>query len=81
MQYPRQIRASIGASSASTNMKTNKFAAKRLRMTKNGKIMFRAAGQNHFNAKESSNQTRGKRAQKSMSPSQNKVFRKILKQS
>ena len=33
-------------------MKTNKSFAKRLRVTKNGKIMSRKAGQDHFNAKE-----------------------------
>ncbi len=35
-------------------MKTNKSYSKRLRVTKNGKIIARATGQNHFNAKESS---------------------------
>ena len=34
-------------------MKTNKSFAKRLKVTKNGKILARKAGQNHFNAKES----------------------------
>jgi len=34
-------------------MKTNKSYTKRLRVTKNGKIIARAPGQNHFNAKES----------------------------
>jgi ribosomal protein L35 len=33
-------------------MKTNKSFTKRLRLTKNGKLMMRKAGQNHFNAKE-----------------------------
>jgi ribosomal protein L35 len=33
-------------------MKGNKSFTKRLRMTKNGKIVARAPGQNHFNAKE-----------------------------
>jgi len=36
-------------------MKTNKSFIKRLRVTKNGKILGRRAGQNHFNAKESRN--------------------------
>jgi len=35
-------------------MKTNKSYAKRLRVTKNGKIVARKPGQNHFNAKASS---------------------------
>ncbi|MFA6315203.1 MAG: bL35 family ribosomal protein [Candidatus Paceibacterota bacterium] len=33
-------------------IKTNKSYAKRFKVTKNGKIMSRKAGQNHFNAKE-----------------------------
>ena len=42
--------------------KTNKSYAKRLRVTKNGKILARKPGQNHFNAKESSAK-QGSRAQ------------------
>lgn len=34
-------------------MKTNKSYTKRLKITKNGKILVRKPGQNHFNAKES----------------------------
>ncbi|MFA6158745.1 MAG: 50S ribosomal protein L35 [Candidatus Paceibacterota bacterium] len=34
-------------------MKTNKSFAKRLKVTKNGKILGRKTGQGHFNAKES----------------------------
>ena len=33
--------------------KTNKSFTKRLKMTKNGKIIARGVGRNHFNAKES----------------------------
>jgi ribosomal protein L35 len=33
-------------------MKTNKAYAKRLKVTKNGKIVARAAGHCHFNARE-----------------------------
>lgn len=33
-------------------MKTTKSYAKRLKVTKNGKILARKPGQNHFNAKE-----------------------------
>ena len=44
-------------------MKSNKSYSKRLRVTKNGKIIARAPGQNHFNAKESgSKQMRRNRA-------------------
>jgi ribosomal protein L35 len=34
-------------------MKTNKSFTKRLKLTKNGKIISRKAGFNHFNAKQS----------------------------
>jgi ribosomal protein L35 len=34
-------------------MKTNKSFTKRLKVSKNGKVTSRKAGQNHFNAKES----------------------------
>jgi ribosomal protein L35 len=33
-------------------MKTNKSYAKRLKVTRNGKIIARSTGQNHFNSKE-----------------------------
>lgn len=34
-------------------MKTNKSFTKRLKITRNGKLIARKPGQNHFNAKES----------------------------
>ena len=34
-------------------MKTNKSYTKRIKVTKNGKLIARKQGQNHFNAKES----------------------------
>lgn len=34
-------------------MKTNKSYTKRIKVTKNGKLIARKAGQNHFNAKKS----------------------------
>ncbi|MEI6042039.1 MAG: 50S ribosomal protein L35 [bacterium] len=37
-------------------MKTNKSYSKRLKVTKNGKIISRAKGQNHFNSKNSGRQ-------------------------
>ena len=44
-------------------MKTNKSFLKRLRITKNGKILGRKPGLNHFNAKASrGKQLAGKRA-------------------
>jgi ribosomal protein L35 len=45
-------------------MKTNKSYTKRLKVTKNGKILARKAGQNHFNARASGNRTlQGRRMQ------------------
>lgn len=37
----------------SLTMKTNKSYTKRLRVTRNGKIIARQPGQNHFNARKS----------------------------
>ncbi len=42
-------------------MKTNKSFTKRLRVTKKGKIVSRAPGHNHFNAKDSGTQRQQKR--------------------
>lgn len=43
-------------------MKTNKSYSKRIRVTRNGKLVARAKGQNHFNAKQSGGKRRSKRA-------------------
>ena len=44
------------------SIKTNKSLTKRLKITKNGKIMSRAPGFNHFNAKQSrTKQLKGKK--------------------
>lgn len=42
-------------------MKTNKSFLKRIKVTKNGKLVTRKIGQNHFNAKNSSKTTLKKR--------------------
>ena len=42
-------------------MKTNKSYSKRIRVTRNGKLVARAKGQNHFNAKESGSSRSAKR--------------------
>ncbi|MEK7614373.1 MAG: 50S ribosomal protein L35 [Patescibacteria group bacterium] len=43
-------------------MKTNKSYSKRLRVTKNGKVLARKPGFNHFNAKQKrTKQLRGKK--------------------
>ena len=52
----------------SHEMKTNKSYTKRLKITKNGKIIARKPGQNHFNAKE------GRRSQQHKRRSQSLIF-------
>ncbi|HUY62555.1 MAG TPA: 50S ribosomal protein L35 [Candidatus Paceibacterota bacterium] len=42
-------------------MKTNKSYTKRIRVTRTGKLVARKPGQNHFNAKQSGGERRGKR--------------------
>ncbi|MEK7160441.1 MAG: 50S ribosomal protein L35 [Patescibacteria group bacterium] len=60
------------------SIKTIKFATKRLKLTKRGKVTFRPGHQNHFNAKQSGDQKRHKRGLQNMGQSQNRVFRKVL---
>lgn len=49
--------------------KTYKAAAKRLRITRNKKIVHKTAGQDHFNTRESGKVTRGKRRARTLSQS------------
>jgi ribosomal protein L35 len=42
-------------------MKTNKSYTKRIRVTRNGKLMVRVKGQNHFNAKSNGSERSAKR--------------------
>lgn len=49
--------------------KTYKAAAKRLRITKKKKIVHKAAGQDHFNSRESGKVTRNKRRNRTLSQS------------
>jgi ribosomal protein L35 len=59
-------------------MKTNKSFTKRLKISRNGKITSRKAGQNHFNAKENrAQQLAGKRSQAVVLPP--KVMQKYIK--
>ncbi|MDB5204262.1 MAG: Ribosomal protein [Candidatus Taylorbacteria bacterium] len=60
-------------------MKTNKSFAKRLKVTKNGKIKARKAGQNHFNAKESRNKQLNKKRSTDFPMSQRDIRRFITK--
>lgn len=42
-------------------MKTNKSYTKRIKVTKNGKLIARKAGQNHFNAKQTGTQSQNRK--------------------
>jgi ribosomal protein L35 len=52
-------------------MKTNKSVTKRLRLTKKGKIIARAPGHNHFNAKRSGTELQRKNRVGSLEMTQN----------
>ena len=58
-------------------MKTNKSYTKRVRVTKNGKLIARAKGQNHFNAKERKN-TRGTKKRSVSLALSNRVRRRFF---
>ena len=58
-------------------MKTNKSYTKRIRVTRNGKLMARKPGQNHFNAKQSGSTRSGKRRAITMTLTA-KVVRRFL---
>jgi ribosomal protein L35 len=47
-------------------LKTNKSITKRFKITKNKKVLFRPAHQNHYNAKDSGDETRRKRKSQSL---------------
>ena len=57
-------------------LKTNKSLTKRFKITKNKKVLFRPMHQDHFNAKDSGNQTRRKRGVKIL---KGKIRKKIIK--
>lgn len=56
-------------------LKTNKTISKRFRVTKNKKLMKRHEGQDHFNARDTGNQTRRKRRDKQMSMAHKDAFK------
>ena len=50
-------------------IKSHKMITKRIRVTKNGKLLKRHGGQDHFNARDSGNITRKKRRDQELSKS------------
>ncbi len=61
-----------------TKLKTRKSLLTRIKVTGRKKILKRKVHQGHFNAKESGNQTRGKRRDNQVSSVDTKKFKKIL---
>ncbi len=57
-------------------LKTKKTISKRVKITKNKKILRRACGQNHFNARDSEKVTKNKRRDKTL----NKCFSRTVRQ-
>jgi ribosomal protein L35 len=58
-------------------MKTNKSFTKRIKVTKNGKLKVRKAGQNHFNAKQSGTQRQNRKRTQTLTLSK-RVTRRFL---
>ncbi|MDX1607960.1 MAG: 50S ribosomal protein L35 [Candidatus Spechtbacterales bacterium] len=59
-------------------LKTKKAAAKRFKVTANGKIMRRVSGQSHFNSKMSGKKRRNKRKWVEVSKSELKAIKRLL---
>jgi len=58
--------------------KTHKALAKRVRVTKSGKVTKRYCGQNHFNSRDPGKITRKKRRDTAMARTHNKAFQTLL---
>ncbi len=54
-------------------VKTHKGAAKRLRLTKTGKLIHRTTGQDHYNWREPGKVTKNKRRDQTLSTSNSKL--------
>lgn len=61
-----------------TKLKTHQATAKRLRRTGRKKFIKRAAGQNHFNARDRGTDTMGKRRDVSVAKSDHRSAIKLL---
>lgn len=61
-------------------MKTNKSYTKRLKVTKNGKIIARKPGQNHFNARQTGQQRLARKRTQQLSLSK-RITRRFLPKS
>ncbi|MEX0930923.1 MAG: 50S ribosomal protein L35 [Candidatus Paceibacterota bacterium] len=61
-------------------MKTNKSYTKRIKVTKNGKLIARRPGQNHFNARQSGQQRLARKRTQELSLSK-RITRRFLPKS
>ncbi len=59
-------------------LKTRKSVAKRIKITKKGKVLKKRAGQDHFNARESGKVKRNKRRPKNVSKTITKNLKRQL---
>ena len=59
-------------------LKARKTVAKRIKITKKGKVIARKTGQDHFNARESGNVTRKKRKDNVISNGYQKMARRQM---
>ncbi len=59
-------------------IKTRKSVAKRFKVTKTKKVTKRGCGQDHFNARESGKQKRGKKLDRSVAETDAANIRKML---
>lgn len=59
-------------------IKTRKAVAKRFKVTKKKKVVKRGCGQDHFNARESGKQKRGKKLDRSVAEADAQNIRKML---
>ena len=61
-------------------MKTRKSLVKKIRITKNGKVIARKTGQNHYNAKGNGSVKRKKRSDRNLFATDAKNIRKTVNQ-
>lgn len=59
-------------------LKTHKAVAKRVRITKNGKVIKRKNGQGHFNSRESSRTTVSKRRDLQVTPQYSRNLKTLV---
>ncbi len=59
-------------------LKTNKAIAKRIRITKTGKLLHRTGGQDRYNAKEKSKITTNKRRDRKITKADKKNIKKLI---